>query len=172
MQAGIATHPNDGPLLSEYGRFLVREGQPAEALMILQRADAAGVADAQVFAAEGAALDQLNRHRQAQERHLRALSLKPNDPKILANLVMSYALSNDMKKAEKTLRQAAKQPGADARVRQNLVLVLGLQGKYEEAAEIAAKDLPPHEVETNIAYLRDMRRQPDRWREMQQADRS
>ena len=59
-------------------------------------------------------------------------------------------------KAEPTLRRAIAHPGADRRVRQNLALVIGLQGRFQEAEEIARGDLCPDEASANVAYLRQM----------------
>jgi len=39
-------------------------------------------------------------------------------------------------------------------VRQNLSLVLGLQGKLDEAEKIQRQDLPPELADANMAYLR------------------
>jgi Flp pilus assembly protein TadD len=41
-------------------------------------------------------------------------------------------------------------------VRQNLALVVGLQGRFQEAETIARADLPPDEAAANVAYLRQM----------------
>jgi Flp pilus assembly protein TadD len=41
-------------------------------------------------------------------------------------------------------------------VRQNLALVIGLQGRFSEAETIVRADLPPAEAAENIAYLRQM----------------
>ncbi|MEM6495239.1 MAG: hypothetical protein AAF709_00790, partial [Pseudomonadota bacterium] len=41
-------------------------------------------------------------------------------------------------------------------VRQNLALVLGLQGKYEEATEIASRDQPPAQAQQRVAAIRNM----------------
>jgi len=41
-------------------------------------------------------------------------------------------------------------------VRQNLALVVGLQGRFAEAEEIARADLPPDQAAANVAYLRQM----------------
>ena len=48
---------------------------------------------------------------------------------MLSNLGLSYALSKDLKQAEETLRRAAGGGRIDPRVRQNLALVVGLQGR-------------------------------------------
>jgi len=84
------------------------------------------------------------------------LKLAPEDPGVLSNLGLSYALSRNLKEAEAVLRRAVARPGVQPRVRQNLALVVGLQGRYQEAEDIARADLPPEEAAANIAYLREM----------------
>jgi Flp pilus assembly protein TadD len=46
-------------------------------------------------------------------------------------------------------------------VRQNLALVVGLQGRFAEAETIAKGDLPADEATANVAYLREMLSQKD-----------
>jgi Flp pilus assembly protein TadD len=58
--------------------------------------------------------------------------------------------------AEKTLRRAAAASKADPRVRQNLALIVGLQGRFAEAESIARSDLPQEEAASNVAYLKQM----------------
>jgi Flp pilus assembly protein TadD len=41
-------------------------------------------------------------------------------------------------------------------VRQNLALVVGLQGRFAEAESIVKADLPPDEAAANVAYLKQM----------------
>jgi Flp pilus assembly protein TadD len=65
-------------------------------------------------------------------------------------------LAKDLKNAEATLRRAAAQRPVDSRVRQNLALVIGLQGRFAEAEVIARADLPPDQAAANVAYLRQM----------------
>jgi Flp pilus assembly protein TadD len=54
-------------------------------------------------------------------------------------------------------------PGATSQIRQNLALVIGLQGRFDEAKAILAADLPPDQVEANLAYIRSMITQQNRW---------
>ena len=54
-------------------------------------------------------------------------------------------------------------PGADSRVRQNLALVVGLQGRFAEAEQIARSELSSKQAEANIAYLRNMLSQQNSW---------
>ena len=69
---------------------------------------------------------------------------------------LSYVLSKNLPKAEETLRQAQATGRADARVRQNLALAIGLQGRFAEAETIAKGDLPADEAAANVAYLKQM----------------
>jgi len=49
------------------------------------------------------------------------------------------------------------------RVRQNLLVVLGVQGKFEEAAAAAGPDTPSELVADNIAYFRRLLRPARSW---------
>ena len=80
----------------------------------------------------------------------------PEEPSVLSNLGLSYVLSKDLPKAEEVLRRAYASTRADARVRQNLGLVVGLQGRFPEAESIVKADLPPDEAAANVAYLKEM----------------
>jgi Flp pilus assembly protein TadD len=75
---------------------------------------------------------------------------------VLSNLGMSYVLSRELPKAEAVLRRAYQRGSTDARVRQNLALVIGLQGRFSEAEAIVKADLPAEEAEANVAYLKQM----------------
>src|SRR5207253_8059758 len=109
-----------------------------------------------LLSVQGAVLDQMGRHEEARRYYASALKLAPDDPGVLSNLGLSYALSKNLKQAETILRRAAARPVAQARVRQNLALVVGLQGRYQEAEDIARADLPPEQAAANVAYLREM----------------
>jgi Flp pilus assembly protein TadD len=56
------------------------------------------------------------------------------------------------------------QSRADGRVRQNLALVVGLQGRFTEAESIARADLPSDEAAANVTYLRQMLAQQNGWK--------
>ena len=85
---------------------------------------------------------------------------------MLSNLGMSYLLAGDTRGAETYLRRAFEQPGADSRVRQNLALVIGLQGRFAEAEQVAAHELPPEEAAANVAFLRQMLSEQNAWSEL------
>ena len=83
---------------------------------------------------------------------------------------MSYLLTGDLRASETYLRRAIKQPASDSRVRQNLALVVGLQGRFDEAETIARGELPQQEAEANIAYLRQMLSQQNAWNLLKNTD--
>jgi Flp pilus assembly protein TadD len=78
----------------------------------------------------------------------------PDEPSVLSNLGLSYVLSKDLQKAEETMRRAYDRAPADQRVRANLALAVGLQGRLAEAEKIVRADLPPDEAAANVTQLK------------------
>ena len=154
-QATIA-HPGNKALLAGYGRALADNGNFQQAFDVLTRAHSPDNPDWRILSVQGTALDQLGRHDEARRYYASALKIVPDEPSVLSNLGLSYVLSKDLPKAEETLRQAYASTRADARVRQNLGLVVGLQGRFAEAETIVKADLPPDEAAANVAYLKQM----------------
>jgi Flp pilus assembly protein TadD len=149
-------NPHNRLVLGEYGRALAEEGDYQQALQVLDSAHTPDQPDWHILSAQGAVLDQMGRHDEAQRHYLTALKIVPDEPTVLSNLGLSYALSKDLKDAESALRRAAAHQPVDPRVRQNLALVVGLQGRFDEAESIARADLPPDEAAANVAYLKQM----------------
>lgn len=164
MQRVVIHHPNDNEVLAAYGKAQAAAGQLEAALDTISRAERPDMPDWRLKSAQGAILDQLGRSLEARLRYREALDLKPNEPSVLSNLGMSYVLTKDLKTAETYLRKAVEQPGADSSVRQNLALVVGLQGRYSEADQIARQELSPAQAEANVAYLRTMMSQQPTWK--------
>jgi Flp pilus assembly protein TadD len=154
-QATIA-HPGNKALLASYGRALADNGNFQQAFDVLTRAHSPDNPDWRILSVQGTALDQLGRHDDARRYYASALKIVPDEPSVLSNLGLSYLLSKDLPKAEETLRRAYASTKADARVRQNLGLVVGLQGRFAEAESIVKADLPPDEAAANVAYLKQV----------------
>jgi Flp pilus assembly protein TadD len=153
--------PKNPALLGAYGRALADTGNYAQALEVLNRAHTPDQPDWHILSVQGAVLDQMGRHEEARRYYASALRLAPGEPSVLSNLGLSYALSKDLKQAEATLRRATAGGRIDPRVRQNLALVVGLQGRFAEAETIARADLPAEEAAANVAYLRQMLAHPN-----------
>lgn len=168
-QVAIA-YPNDREVLSAYGKALAGAGELEQALSTISRAQTPDRPDWRLKSAEGAILDQMGKPDAARQAYRDALDIQPNEPTILSNLGMSYLLTRDLKTAETYLRSAISQPGADSRVRQNLALVVGLQGRFQEAENIARQELTSEQAEANVAYLKGMLAQDSSWKKLAKAD--
>jgi Flp pilus assembly protein TadD len=162
-QASIA-NPKHMGVLGAYGRALADMGNYTQALEVLGRAHTPDAPDWGILSVQGAVLDQMGQHEDAQRYYATALRIVPDEPSVLSNLGLSYALSKDLVRAESTLRRAAAQSKVDPRVRQNLALVVALQGRFAEAETIAQADLPSDEAAANVAYLRKMLAQQNGWK--------
>ena len=156
LETAALHNPNHKPLLGAYGRALADAGSFKQALDVLERAHSPDQPDWRILSVQGAVLDQMGRHEEAQRYYASALKIVPDEPSVLSNLGLSYALAKDLKRAEETLRGASGRAPNDKRVRQNLALVVGLQGRFRDAETIAKADLPPGEAAANVAYLRRM----------------
>ena len=154
-QASLA-HPGNKQLLAAYGRALADNGNFQQAFDVLSRAHSPDNPDWRILSVQGTALDQMGKHQEARGYYESALRIAPDEPSVLSNLGLSYVLSRDLPRAEETLRKAQATGRADARVRQNLALAVGLQGRFAEAERIARADLPADEAAANVAYLKQM----------------
>jgi D-alanyl-D-alanine carboxypeptidase len=67
-----------------------------------------------------------------------------------ADYGLAVALSGRPADAVEALRAAAREPGADGRVRQNLALAYALSGDWTNARVVAAQDLAPDQVNVRI----------------------
>lgn len=156
LEAATLANPNNKPLLAAYGRALADNGNFKQAFETLTQAHTPDNPDWRILSVQGTTLDQMGRHDEARRYYASALKIAPDEPSVLSNLGLSYMLSKDLTKAEEVLRRAYGNAKADPRVRQNLALVVGLQGRFPEAETIVKADLPPEEAAANVAYLRQM----------------
>ncbi|GLS37539.1 hypothetical protein GCM10010869_31330 [Mesorhizobium tianshanense] len=164
--------PKDRDVLAAYGKALAANGQFEPALDAVRRAQTPEYPDWKLVSAEAAILDQLGQKDEARKNYRKALDLKPNEPSILSNLGMSYLLEGDLRTAETYMRSAAQQPNADSRVRQNLALIVGLQGRFDEAEKIASQELSAEQAQANVAYLRQMLAQQNAWSQLKDQDKA
>ena len=101
-------NPHNQAVLGAYGRALADAGNYEQALEVLNRAHTPDQPDWRILSVQGAVLDQMGRHEEAQRYYASALRIVPDEPSVLSNLGLSYALSKDLPQAEATLRRAAR----------------------------------------------------------------
>jgi Flp pilus assembly protein TadD len=159
LRQASAQSQNDAASQSQLGRALLAAGEIEGASDNLARAVALNPRDVQALSAYGATLDQQTKHVEAREKYKAALALAPNDMGIVNNMAMSFALQGKLPDAENLLRKAISH-------RQNLALVVGLQGRFDEAKKIASEDLPPDQVQANMDYLQQMLGRQNTWAQL------
>lgn len=156
LQQASLFHSTDRKLASEYGRLALEFDQLKVAKQLLEAADDPSAPDWRVISARGTVLAKEGRYRDAIPYYERALSLAQNQPSVLNNLALAYTMNGEAEKAEGLLRQAAGSEASNSKVRQNLALVLGLQGKYDESKRVASQDLPSDSAASNAEYMRKL----------------
>lgn len=172
LENAAAKNPGNLAVTAAYGKALADAGRLKDAAAVLERAHTPEQPNWSVLSTQGSVADQLGQHEAARRFYDAALKIAPGEPSVMSNLGLSYALSRDLPRAEATLRQAIRNPRADARVRQNLALVLALSGKYDEAEQIARRDLSPADAAANIAAIRKTIVENDTWRKIQDVGRA
>lgn len=171
LQSASIRTPNNMELLGAYGRALADVGRFEEADKVLARAHLPERPDWRILSAQGTVADQLGDHERARGYYQAALRIQPDEPSILSNYGLSLALGNELPRAESKLRRAAAHPGADQRVRQNLALVLGLSGKFDEAEKVLAQDLSRAEVAESMKSIRAMMSERNSWAAIRDAEK-
>lgn len=150
----LTVQPANLDAMLELGRAHIARGQAFYGIAALERARDQAPRDWRPWSLLGVAYEQVRRFDDARAAWNQALSLSPDNPDVLTNAAMAAMTQGDAAGAEGLLRRAAAQPGATAKIRQNLAMALGLQGKMGEAEQILRRELPPEQAERNLAWLR------------------
>lgn len=163
LETAMSYAGSDADVQLAYGKALAANGQFAQALNVVDNAIRPDRPDWNALSVKGAILDQMGEHETARSLYTQAQVLAPGQASLEANLGLSYAMTNDLGQAEAHLRKAVAMPTVTSQIRQNLALVLGLQGRFDEARAIYQQELPPQQVENNMAYIRALLTQQNRW---------
>jgi Flp pilus assembly protein TadD len=156
LQQASVYHGANKALASEYGRLALELDQVSVAQQLLALADDPVAPDWRVISARGTALAKQGNYQDAIPFYQKAMTLAPDKPSIMNNLAMAFTMNGEPAKAEDLLRKAKSSGNANAKVDQNLALVLGLQGKYDEATKVASAQLPADKAAANTALVRQM----------------
>lgn len=169
LEITLASHRGDPSVDVAYAKALAADGRFEQALNVINNTIRPENPDWNALSVKGAILDQMGQNQQARALYQQAMLLAPNEASLEANLGLSYAMTSELDKAEQHLLRAQRKAGANSRIRQNLALVLGLQGRFDEARSIYLSELPPDQVEANMAYIRALLTQQNRWDAIQDA---
>ena len=163
LEISMSQYPRDPDVNVAYAKALTAEGRFEQSLQVLDNVIRPEAPDWNALLVKGATLDQLGRNAEARTLYTQALVFAPGEASIEANMGLSYAMTNELPAAEQHLRRAVQMQGATSRIRQNLALVVGLQGRFDECRALYAAELPPEQVESNMAYVRALLTQQNRW---------
>jgi Flp pilus assembly protein TadD len=160
LTTAYRANQDNGEIAAELGRLALDMNRLEVAQQTLKVAEAQGVKDWKTLSAQGTLRAKRGAHAEAQQYFLAALQEQPDAVSVINNLALSYALDGKADKSEELLRKAVAGGKGDKRVRQNLAMVLGLQGKFEEARQIASVDMTEQEAKSSMAYMRNMLSNP------------
>ncbi len=163
VENGVVLYPKDIDLKIAYAKALTAAGRFDQALNVADDAIDPASPDWNALLVKGAILDQNGQNEAARALYAQALLIAPNEASLEANLGLSYAMANDLTQAEQHLRKAVGMRGANSKIRQNLALVIGLQGRFDECRAMFARELPADQVEANMSYIRALLTQQNRW---------
>ncbi|GAA0630201.1 tetratricopeptide repeat protein [Brevundimonas kwangchunensis] len=153
-QRVLLVQPANYEAMLEIGRGHIARGQAFYGIEALEQAANLRRDDWRPWSLLGAAYEQVRRGDDARAAWAHALTLSPDNPDVLANMAVAAMSKGDNAAAEPLLRTAAAQPGASLRIKLNLAMVLGLNGKMGEAEQILRRALPPEQADQNLAWLR------------------
>lgn len=163
LEISMGYTPQDVDIAVAYAKALTADGRFAQSLLVLDNVIRPEAPDWNALLVKGATLDQLGRNQEARALYAQALVFAPGEASIEANMGLSYAMTSELPVAEQHLRRAVQMRGASSQIRQNLALIVGLQGRFDECRAIYAAELPPAQVESNMAYVRALLTQQNRW---------
>jgi Flp pilus assembly protein TadD len=163
LENGMAVYPGDIEIQIGYAKALAAAGRFDQAMNVINDAIDPANPNWNALLVKGAIFDQSGRNVDAREVYKQALLISPNSSALHANIGLSFAMSNDLVQAEAHLLRATQLAGATSQIRQNLALVICLQGRFDECRAMYAKDLPPEQVESNMAYVKSLLTQQNRW---------
>ncbi|HYE12975.1 MAG TPA: tetratricopeptide repeat protein, partial [Pyrinomonadaceae bacterium] len=141
------------------GRALLQHGYVQEAISELSiAASRPGPEIVEANNLLGLAYDRMGWHLQAIECYKRALSVKPNDAVIIANLGYSLYLAEDRHGALKRLKQAARLSPSTPVIHNNLGIVQARMGRYGDALKSFTRASNEYDAHVKLAGILELER--------------
>ncbi|HWU26789.1 MAG TPA: tetratricopeptide repeat protein [Rhizomicrobium sp.] len=135
--------PDNPQVVAEYGKSLLQQGHPEDALPFLRRALELRADDWTVYSALGVAYDQTNDHANAKLAYEHALALKPGALEVLNNFAMSRMLAGDLEGARRLMAKVG--GSGNPKIAANIELLAGMHNtavRTPVAHATAAADVP------------------------------
>jgi D-alanyl-D-alanine carboxypeptidase len=155
-EAAVAAAPRDAGFRALLGQAYLNDGRFASATSALGEAMELGAKDSNTVIAMTLALIAQGKNTQATDLLKRNFDVVP-----ASDMGLALALAGDTNSAIYVLTEAARQPGADARTRQNLALAFALDGRWAQARVLASQDLSIAKIEARMAEWAKLAEQND-----------
>lgn len=153
-ELAVSLDNQDGGHRALLGQVYLSSGRFASAATAFEDAVGLGIKDPQTIV--GLVLAKIA---SGDQRAALALIEEHRDSLPASDAGLAQALAGDTQRAIYTLTEAAKQPDAGARTRQNLALALALSGRWAQSRIIAAQDLSPAKLDARMAEWATMAQQ-------------
>ncbi|WP_339735397.1 tetratricopeptide repeat protein [uncultured Gimesia sp.] len=101
----------------------------------------------------GIVCSKTGKHDKATKYLMEAVKVQPNNAKYLTDLGYALYLQNDLPAAEIALEESIKRDPSSKRSFNNMSLVLGHQGRMDEAYQVARTVMSADEAHANIGYI-------------------
>ncbi|QDV49479.1 tetratricopeptide repeat protein [Gimesia fumaroli] len=101
----------------------------------------------------GIVSSKMGKHDSATKYLMEAVKIQPNNAKYLTDLGYALYLQNDLPAAEIALEESIKRDPSSKRSFNNMSLVLGHQGRMDEAYQVARTVMNADEAHANIGYI-------------------
>lgn len=154
-QAALAKEPRNPFALLGLGAAELNEGAVEAAASNLGEA-APKVGTATAYNRLGTALVLGGKPSEAKDAFMKARALAPDNVDNAANLALALALAGDNEAAVATMRAAAQAPTARSRHRRNLIVVLSLAGRFDEASAVSVPDMSAQQKANLLARAKKL----------------
>jgi len=136
------------------GRELERLGKPVEARAVYERLIASYPRRYEAYHRLAVVADGQRRYPEAQALYTQAIRLNNRNPDLFNDLGYCFYLQGKLSKAEIAMLKAVAMRPAEARYRNNLGLVCGQQGRYDEALEQFRRGGGEGDAFYNLAFIK------------------
>jgi tetratricopeptide (TPR) repeat protein len=170
-QGGHRSSERQGTCLRPTARRWPAPASSRQALDAIQRAQDPTQPDWRLLSAEGAIYDQTGRSAEARQLYKKALTSARRTVHPVQSRHELPAGRQPATGGEPICARPRNIRPQTAACGRTSHLVVGLQGRFDEAEQIARRELSPQQAEANVAYLRGMLAQQNAWNLIKQEDK-
>ncbi|MCP4393032.1 MAG: tetratricopeptide repeat protein [Alphaproteobacteria bacterium] len=134
----------------EFAKSSISNKNPDIAITRLEKLIDEGEKGWEVYSVLGVAYDYNNLFEKSTNAYKKSLKIYPDNPDVLNNMGLSLALSGDIYGAIEIFENLVSKIDSQPQYRQNLAILLTLNGDIERASDYAYQDLP-HDMATRNA---------------------